>query len=77
VREVVGTAAPLLDPNDLPAWREAMRRAITDRDSLAPFRAAGPAHAARFSWEAAARQTRGVYEGVLGTGAGAARRAAA
>jgi alpha-1,3-rhamnosyl/mannosyltransferase len=77
VREVVGTAAPLLDPNDLPAWREAMRRAITDRDSLAPFRAAGPAHAARFSWDAAARQTRGVYEGVLGTGAGAARRAAA
>jgi glycosyltransferase involved in cell wall biosynthesis len=66
VREVVGASAPLLDPNDLAGWRDAMRQAITDPDSLAAFRRNGPATAARFNWANAARQTFSVYQAVLG-----------
>jgi glycosyltransferase involved in cell wall biosynthesis len=66
VREVVGASAPLLDPNDLEGWREAMRRAITDRDCLAAYRRTARANAARFNWENAARQTFAVYQAVLG-----------
>jgi glycosyltransferase involved in cell wall biosynthesis len=66
VREVVGAQAPLLDPDDLPGWREAMRRAIIDREYLAPYRRGAVAHAARFSWDHAARMTYTVYQRVLG-----------
>lgn len=66
VREVVGTHAPLLDPEDLAGWREAMRRVISDREFLAEYRRGATAHAARFNWDAAARQTLGVYRAVLG-----------
>jgi alpha-1,3-rhamnosyl/mannosyltransferase len=66
VREVVGSNAPLLDPGDLAGWREAMRRAITDREFLAPYRRGSLANAARFSWPNAARQTFATYQTVLG-----------
>jgi glycosyltransferase involved in cell wall biosynthesis len=66
VREVVGTNAPLLDPNDLPAWREAMRRVITDHEYLASYRRVAVAHAAQFNWDQAAKQTLDVYRRVLG-----------
>ena len=66
VREVVGTNAPLLEPNDLEGWRDAMRQTILDRDSLARYRRTAVAHASRFNWENAARQTFGVYRSVLG-----------
>jgi alpha-1,3-rhamnosyl/mannosyltransferase len=69
VREVVGTHAPLLEPDDLAGWRNAMRRAITDREFLAPYRRGALAHAARFNWDAAARQTHAVYQAVLGINA--------
>lgn len=77
VREVVGTAAVVLDPHDLPAWREAMRRAIVDRESLAPYRRSGVAHAARFGWDRAANRTFAVYRSVLGIAPAASPRAAA
>jgi alpha-1,3-rhamnosyl/mannosyltransferase len=66
VREVVGSHAVLLDPNDLAGWREAMRCVITDRDYLTPFRRGAGAHAAKFNWDRAARQTFDVYQAVLG-----------
>ena len=66
VREVVGTRAPVLDPADTAGWREAMRRVISDREYLAPYRAGGVAHAARFGWENAAGMTLRVYREVLG-----------
>ncbi len=66
VREVVGTNAPLLEPGDLEGWRDAMRRVITDREFLAPFRRGALAHAASFSWTHAARQTFATYQAVLG-----------
>jgi alpha-1,3-rhamnosyl/mannosyltransferase len=78
VREVVGTYAPLLDAADLVGWREAMRRTITDRDYLAPYRGRGVAHAARFTWNHAARMTLDVYRRVLRmtSSAASSRRAA-
>ncbi|MFO0825290.1 MAG: glycosyltransferase family 1 protein [Gemmataceae bacterium] len=72
VREVVGNAAPLIEPGDLPAWREAMRRTITEPDYLAEFRKATIANARRFTWENAAKQTHAVYQSVLGITASAA-----
>lgn len=66
VREVVGAAAPLIEPTDLPAWRDAMKRAITDPDALAAYRKLGAVNASRFTWENAANQTHAVYQSVLG-----------
>jgi glycosyltransferase involved in cell wall biosynthesis len=66
VREVVGCQAVQLDPNDVPGWREAMRRAIVAPESLAAHRRGGPAHAARFDWARAAETTLSVYRRVLG-----------
>jgi len=73
VREVVGEKTVMLEPSDLPAWRDAMRRVITDQTYLAPYRAGGVAHAARFSWDGAAGMTLDVYRRVLGINESAAR----
>lgn len=77
VREVVGSQAPQIDPGDLAGWREALRRVITDPDYLAPYRRGAVAHAARYSWAAAARRTFAVYQSVLGMRDPAARPARA
>lgn len=74
VREVVGPHALLLDPRDLEGWREAMRRAISEPDSLADFRRGGVEHARRFTWADAAAKTLGVYRRVLGLAAPPAAR---
>jgi alpha-1,3-rhamnosyl/mannosyltransferase len=66
VREVVGSAALMLNPDDLPAWRDAMKQVITNRDFLAPYRRKGAAQAAKFNWDNAARATHAVYQSVLG-----------
>jgi|SRR5579872_94497 len=66
VREVVGNQAILLDPNDLSGWREAMKRAITDREYLEAYRKGGIAHATRFTWDQAAKAAYEVYRKVLG-----------
>jgi glycosyltransferase involved in cell wall biosynthesis len=56
--EIVGDAAILFDPHDETALASAMRQALADPESL---RAKGPPQAARFSWEATAKQTAEVY----------------
>jgi alpha-1,3-rhamnosyl/mannosyltransferase len=66
VREVVGTQAIQIDPRDSSGWRNAMLKAITDRDYLAPYRRGAVAHAAQFDWTRAARTTLDVYQRVLG-----------
>jgi len=81
VREVAGGHAWLLDPHDLAGWRDAMRRVIDDRRALDGCRHGGVAHARRFTWERAARQTHGLYRNVMGLPAAppavSSRRAAA
>jgi len=59
--EVAGDAAILVDPTDVRALAAALERALTpgaERDRLA---AAGPARAATFDWNTAARATARVY----------------
>ena len=77
VREVVGGHAAILHPNDLEGWRDAMRRAATEPDWLAELERGGIAHAARFTWESAARATVGVYQRVVGVAPELASRRAA
>ncbi len=66
VREVVGKQAILIDANDSTGWCKAMQRAIEERDYLENYRQSGIAHAARFSWDRAAKTTLEVYREVLG-----------
>ena len=67
VREVVGSHAKLIDPNDLESWREAMRTAIAEPDLLVEAKHMSVSLARIYTWEAAARRTLGVYHEVLGT----------
>lgn len=77
IREVVGRHGWFVEPDDLPGWRDAMWAAATDREFTASLRKGGIAHAARFTWRNAARDTHAVYRRVLGLEAMTARRAAA
>jgi glycosyltransferase involved in cell wall biosynthesis len=56
--EVVGAAAALVDPHDVGSIRAGIRQALRYG---AQFRRAGPVHAARFSWEAAAQALLACY----------------
>ena len=63
--EVTGDAALLAPPRDVGEWATALRRALTDGSLRADLAARGPRQAARFSWAAAAEQTRAVYDGLM------------
>jgi glycosyltransferase involved in cell wall biosynthesis len=54
---IAGEAALQFDPHDTAAIAEAMWRLTSDAELCARLAAAGPARAARFSWEATARGT--------------------
>ncbi|CAN5216078.1 hypothetical protein BH20ACT16_BH20ACT16_03160 [soil metagenome] len=53
--EVCGEAALLFDPEDREAMTEAMARVTSDEKVRGWLRAAGPPHAARFTWQETAR----------------------
>ncbi len=62
--EVVGEDAPLLDPDDVSAWTDALRRALAG--SFDPHARSARADAAqRFAWETAAKQMLAAYESAL------------
>lgn len=65
VREVCGSHAAFIEPDDLPGWRTAMLRLATDAEFRDGLRRGGVAHAARFTWERAAEETAAVYRRVL------------
>jgi glycosyltransferase involved in cell wall biosynthesis len=62
--EVAGEAAVLLAPDDVHGWSQALNRVVTDASVQGDLRQRGLARAARFTWEATARQTQAVYEEV-------------
>jgi alpha-1,3-rhamnosyl/mannosyltransferase len=62
LREVAGEAALFADPGDAAAFARAIERACEDAATRARLSAAGPARAAKFSWEACARGTAAVLE---------------
>ncbi|MEI7769404.1 MAG: glycosyltransferase family 1 protein [Chloroflexales bacterium] len=64
--EVAGEAARLIPPRDVAAWAEAIRDLWADDAARADLARRGPAQAARFSWERAARETLAIYRRVGG-----------
>ena len=65
--EVAGDAALLVDPYDVTAIAEGIRRAVTDEPLRQQLIAKGRIRAKEFSWARAASQTLDVYREVLGT----------
>jgi glycosyltransferase involved in cell wall biosynthesis len=65
--EIVGNAAELVDPTQVESIALGLRRVLSDPERRAALRTAGIAQAARFSWEAAAAQTRQIYASVART----------
>ena len=60
--EVVGDAALLADPLDVPGLADAMRQIATDETLRWELRERGFEQAARFSWERCAREVLGILE---------------
>jgi len=60
--EVIGDAGLLVDASSDAAIARAMSRALEDSE---PLREAGPRQAAKFTWEATARQTAAIYREIL------------
>ncbi len=63
--EVAGPGALLVDPGDVAGWAAAITRVATDPSLRSELRAAGLAHAARFSWQRTARETVAAYRDAL------------
>ena len=66
--EIVGTAGILLSPDDAGAWSQAMLELAGDPELQRRLIAAGGAHSAQFTWEAAATKTWKVLDGVARQG---------
>lgn len=66
--EVVGDAGMLLDPDETEAWLDASVRLSRDEAARNRLADLGRERAARFTWEACARQTLAVYRRVLERG---------
>jgi len=60
--EVVGDAGILLPADNSSAWADALAKLLGSPRVLSRWRERGPAHAALFSWEKAARETLTIYE---------------
>jgi glycosyltransferase involved in cell wall biosynthesis len=73
--EYLGDAALLVDPDDEHAFSDALRRVFADADLRADLSRRGPPQAAKFSWDATARQTCAAYRRAAGreSGGGAPR----
>ena len=63
--EVAGDAAELIDPTDTGALADALRRVLSDAARRETLRQRGFAQARRFSWQAAARQLRAIYQALV------------
>lgn len=66
--EVAGDAAILVDPYDVMGIAEAVEQVLMDDDRVTTLRERGLERAARFTWEATARETLKVYEKLQGVG---------
>lgn len=75
--EVVGDAAEIVDPEDVPAMAIGLGHLARDESRRRELIAAGTKNAARFSWRTCAEATRDVYLQAIGAHSGAALSAAA
>ena len=60
--EITAEAAILLAPDDVRGWSQALQRVVMDESLRLDLRRRGLQRAARFTWDATARQTQAVYE---------------
>ena len=65
-RETLGSAAQLVEPNDVEALARSIVEILDDEDRRRALSRRGLEQAAKFSWERTARLTLEVYRGVLG-----------
>jgi glycosyltransferase involved in cell wall biosynthesis len=63
--EVAGDAALLIDPYDVDALVDALRRLLTDEPLRSTLITRGFAQAARFTWDRSAHQLRDIYRNLL------------
>jgi glycosyltransferase involved in cell wall biosynthesis len=63
--EVAGSAAHMLPPRNVDAWKEAIQELVDDDKELQRMSDAGRAQAGRFSWEKAAQETLAVFHEAL------------
>ncbi len=68
LQEVAGSAAEFVDPRDEKHIAAGLQRVLLDADRREELRALGLAQAAHFSWDAAARQTRRIYDQAVAAG---------
>lgn len=66
IREIVGEAALRADPARPEAIAEAIEKVLADRELRGRLKNLGKKQASRFTWEACARKTAGVYDALLG-----------
>jgi glycosyltransferase involved in cell wall biosynthesis len=64
---VVGDAGILVARSDTALLADALVRLLSDEPARADLARRGRERAARFTWEAAARRTRAVYDEALGS----------
>jgi glycosyltransferase involved in cell wall biosynthesis len=65
IPEVVGDASVVIDPDDEPAWIDAIERVLDDEQHAAALREAGSQRARLFSWRRTAEETARVYRRLL------------
>jgi glycosyltransferase involved in cell wall biosynthesis len=63
--EVAGDAALMIDPLDVDALHDALRRVMSSQELADDLCRRGLAQAARFSWERAARETVAIYRRLM------------
>jgi len=66
IREVVGDAGLLVDPDEHRAFADAILRLLDEPTERETLRGRGRERAARFTWESTARGTMGVYREAVG-----------
>ena len=69
IREVAGDSAVLVDPTSVSAIADGLTQAVTDVALRERLAAAGPVHAARFTWAACAEATMAAYRSAIDQGA--------
>lgn len=66
IPEVIGSAGVLIDPEDVGALAEALRRLLASPEECARLAEAGQARAVTFSWRESAQRTLAVYQRLAG-----------
>ena len=63
--EVVGQAGVMVDPEDIPAIAQALESVLTDSQKCRTMSRKGLQQASKFTWQACAEKTFGVYQKTL------------